>query len=41
MILTLTNKDKIFGAYTPLSFVKHVGKWGKDERRESFLFSVS
>lgn len=41
MILSLTNKDKIFGGYTPLNFVKYIGTWGIDDRKESFLFSVN
>lgn len=33
MILTLTDKDKIFGGYTPLNFTKNMDNWIQDDKR--------
>lgn len=37
----MTNKDKIFGGFTPRCFYNAYRGWVCDQKKESFLFSLS
>jgi hypothetical protein len=39
--IALTNKDKIFGGYTPFCFYSGSDQWIPDTKKETFLFSLS
>jgi hypothetical protein len=41
IVLALTNKDKIFGGFTPFCFYSGKDEWMVDSKKESFLFSLS
>jgi hypothetical protein len=41
IILALTNKDKIFGGFTPFCLYSGKDEWVVDTKNESFLFSLS
>lgn len=41
IVIALTNKDKIFGGFTPFCFWNGKDEWVSDPKRKSFLFSIS
>lgn len=41
MVIALTDKDKIYGGYTHLSFNQDTDQYIPDHTKQSFLFSIS